>query len=638
MTACFNTFFALRQWAVIATMVGVIVGQDSVCRNVQDGFNCSTRRVCQAYFLYQVKDSWELNNITDVGQLFGGVRESDIANASLVNVSQALVSTQFLIVPLSCSCRGKFYQANVSYTVQYDDTFFTIAKKTFQNLTTCKSIVHANPSTDPYKLKPKTKLLIPLHCSCPNSNQSDKGVQHILTYPIQKDSHLKSVSEFFNVSVEDIKAANELAGDDPAIIAGKSLLVPITNQIELPIPTTASPRLPMSSKSIILSKNVFLILGVLITGSVLILIALYAYHMRWRPRLRQPFSSKDMAETQIENKAKAEVDIDVADLRTSVNLMNISIEEIREATRDFSPECNIEGSVFFCKIRGERMALKRTEEDVSPELKTLSMLHHRNLVKPLGLCKTLQFSYVAYEYVEKGTLAYWLQTGNLSWTDRLRIALDVAAGLEYLHHHTKLKLVHGQINSGNILLDMNLGAKIAKVGEAKFITESYNGGFRKNLVSNHGYEAPEYASDFVVSQELDVFAFGVVLLELLSGKQVVMRGDDGERGETFVWKTIGPMVDGENPKLRLVEWMDPAMESIFPLECALGLAFIAKSCVEENPQLRPNMNDINYNISKLLRRSLWWKSSIGGEIELVAEGEEFEHIHDFERGSTIRIS
>lgn len=115
----------------------------------------------------------------------------------------------------------------------------------------------------------------------------------------------------------------------------------------------------------------------------------------------------------------------------------------------------------------------------------------------------------------------------------------------------------------------------------------------------------------LVSTKIDVFAFGVVLLELLSGREAVVRTTEetvGER-EACLSDMIGPILDSDNPRLKLQGWMDPALGNSYPLDAAYNVAVLARTCVDEDPHKRPSMKDITYSLSRMLVTSLEWEAS-----------------------------
>uniref|UniRef100_A0A803Q143 Protein kinase domain-containing protein n=1 Tax=Cannabis sativa TaxID=3483 RepID=A0A803Q143_CANSA len=223
-------------------------------------------------------------------------------------------------------------------------------------------------------------------------------------------------------------------------------------------------------------------------------------------------------------------------------------------------------------------------------------VNHGNLVKLEGFSidPLNATCYLIYEFVENGSVYSWLQENEndkLNWKTRLRIAVDVANGLQYIHEHTRPRVVHKDIKSTNILLDANMRAKIANFGLAK----SGCNAITMHIVGTQGYIAPEYLSDGIVSTKMDVFAFGVILLELISGKEVI--DDEGN----VLWAKAAQILEGneEHKVNKLCGWMDEALrEESYSMESMMSVMSVAVACLHKDPSKRPSMVDIVYALCK----------------------------------------
>lgn len=224
-------------------------------------------------------------------------------------------------------------------------------------------------------------------------------------------------------------------------------------------------------------------------------------------------------------------------------------------------------------------------------------VNHGNLVKLEGFCIEPEESncYLVYEYVENGSLYSWLhedKNEKLNWVTRLRIAVDIANGLLYIHEHTRPKVVHKDIKSSNILLDSNMRAKIANFGLAK----SGINAITMHIVGTQGYMSPEYLADGIVSTKMDVFSFGVVLLELISGKEVI--DEEGNVMWASAIKTFEVKNEQEKAR-RLKEWLDRTMlKETCSMESLMGVLHVAIACLNRDPSKRPSIIDIVYSLSK----------------------------------------
>ncbi|XVF38333.1 hypothetical protein REPUB_Repub20aG0092300 [Reevesia pubescens] len=272
------------------------------------------------------------------------------------------------------------------------------------------------------------------------------------------------------------------------------------------------------------------------------------------------------------------------------------IEELREATDYFTETCLIQGSVYKGSIDGDIYAIKKMKWNACEELKILQKVNHGNLVKLEGFCIEPEDRncYLVYELIENGSLSSWLhenENEKLNWKTRLRIAVDVANGLQYIHEHTRPRVVHKDIKSSNILLDSKMRAKIANFGLAK----SGCNAITMHIVGTQGYIAPEYLADGVASTKMDVFSFGVVLLELISGREAI-----DEEGK-LLWASVNGILDGnEERKVKKVkEWMDGRLlEESCSMESVMTIMAVAIACLNKDPTKRPSMVDIVYALSK----------------------------------------
>ncbi|KAJ1436585.1 Tyrosine-protein kinase, active site [Sesbania bispinosa] len=262
---------------------------------------------------------------------------------------------------------------------------------------------------------------------------------------------------------------------------------------------------------------------------------------------------------------------------------------IMEATMNLNEQCRIGESVYKAKMDGQILAVKKVKEDVTEEVMILHKVNHANLVKLIGVSSGYDENhFLVYEYAENGSLHDWLFSKSstvsssvslafLTWSQRISIAIDVAMGLQYLHEHTEPSIVHRDITSSNILLDSNFKAKIANFSLAR---TSMNPMIKK----------------------VDVFAYGVVLLELLTGKKSFINNENGE--VTMLWKDIRGIFDVEDKrKERLRRWMDPKLGGFYPLDDALSLASLAVNCTAEKSLSRPTMGEVVLSLSLLTQHS-----------------------------------
>ena len=181
----------------------------------------------------------------------------------------------------------------------------------------------------------------------------------------------------------------------------------------------------------------------------------------------------------------------------------------------------------------------------------------------------------------------------------------MAEGLEYLHHSTTPSYIHKNMKSSNILLDKNFRAKIANFGLAKSggIGGSQVHAVTSHIVGTHGYMAPEFIRDGLVTPKLDVFAFGVIVLEILSGKQAVDVGSNigglggGER--VLLSEEIRFLIESENARENVRDWVHPQIKGEREVETGFRVAMLAKICVERDLTLRPSVREVRVQLSRL---------------------------------------
>ncbi|CDP02417.1 unnamed protein product [Coffea canephora] len=286
-------------------------------------------------------------------------------------------------------------------------------------------------------------------------------------------------------------------------------------------------------------------------------------------------------------------------------------EELEAATGNFSPQKKLSDSVYRGVLRGELVAIKRMSKDVRREVKILQKINHFNLISLYGVCERNGVYHLAYEFMENGSVKQWLKERGFpeiqSWNTRIRIALDIANGLDYLHNFTAPAYVHKDINSGNILLNGDLRAKIANFSFAK----SSEGGEFSNSSSTtffpgtKGYMAPEYLEDQKVSPKIDVYAFGVVLLELITGRDAIFV-EGGQ--DVLLSEAVISVMAATDAEYAIGDLIDPCLQVKHPIgyiidhsELALRLIKLSVACLAREPSERLTMAEV---ISRLMKIQL----------------------------------
>ncbi|KAM3223219.1 hypothetical protein ACQJBY_056892 [Aegilops geniculata] len=282
--------------------------------------------------------------------------------------------------------------------------------------------------------------------------------------------------------------------------------------------------------------------------------------------------------------------------------VEFTYQELFNATEGFNITHKIGqggfGAVYYAELVGEKAAIKKMDmkatQEFLAELKALTHVHHLNLVRLIGYC-TESSLFLVYEFVENGNLSQHLRgTGYepLSWAQRVRIALDSTRGLEYIHEHTVPVYIHRDIKSANILIDKNTHAKVADFGLAK-LTEVGGASLQTRVVGTFGYMPPEYFQYGEVSRKVDVYAFGVVLYELISAKDAIVQSTDGSAsGSKVLVYLFEETLTAPDPEEGLKKLIDPKLGDDYPIDTILVMTQLANVCTEEDPKLRPTMRSV----------------------------------------------
>ncbi|ESW13610.1 hypothetical protein PHAVU_008G211100 [Phaseolus vulgaris] len=281
--------------------------------------------------------------------------------------------------------------------------------------------------------------------------------------------------------------------------------------------------------------------------------------------------------------------------------MEFTYQELAKATNNFSLENKIGqggfGAVYYAELRGEKTAIKKMDVQASTEflceLKVLTHVHHLNLVRLIGYCVEGSL-FLVYEYIDNGNLGQYLHgigKDPLPWSSRVQIALDSARGLEYIHEHTVPVYIHRDVKSANILIDKNFRGKVADFGLTKLI-EVGGSTLHTRLVGTFGYMPPEYAQYGDVSPKVDVYAFGVVLYELISAKNAVLKTGEYVAESKGLVALFEEALNQSNPSEVIRKLVDPRLGENYPIDSVLKIAQLGRACTRDNPLLRPSMRSI----------------------------------------------
>lgn len=232
------------------------------------------------------------------------------------------------------------------------------------------------------------------------------------------------------------------------------------------------------------------------------------------------------------------------------------------------------------------------EREFQAEVEIISRVHHKHLVSLVGYCISGVNRLLVYEFVPNNTLEFHLHgrgRPTLDWPTRLKIALGSAKGLAYLHEDCHPKIIHRDIKASNILLDLRFEAKVADFGLAKFTSDT-NTHVSTRVMGTFGYLAPEYAASGKLTEKSDVFSFGVMLLELITGRRPVSSRQAPMDDNLVDWAR--PLMtkafeDGNHDAL-----VDPRLGSEYNDNEMARMIACAAACVRHSSRRRPRMGQV----------------------------------------------
>ncbi|KAK1426795.1 hypothetical protein QVD17_15475 [Tagetes erecta] len=305
---------------------------------------------------------------------------------------------------------------------------------------------------------------------------------------------------------------------------------------------------------------------------------------------------------------------DLLSQRRSNDLRVFKFSELKSATKGFNRAFVIGEGGFGCVFRGvvdrhvdvavkqlSRNGLQGHKEWIN-EVNILGVVNHPNLVKLIGYCaeddeRGIQ-RLLVYELMRNKSLEDHLlgRVGfPLSWMTRLQIAQGAARGLAYLHEEMDFQLIFRDFKTSNILLDDDFNPKLSDFGLARQGPAAGLGHVSTVVVGTIGYAAPEYLHTGRLTSKSDVWSFGVVLYELITGRRAVERNLPRNEQKLLEW--VKPYVS-DSKKFHLI--MDPRLEGDYSLKSAQKLSSLANKCLTKNPKARPKMSEVVEIIGKII--------------------------------------
>ncbi|KAL0319309.1 UNVERIFIED_CONTAM: LysM domain receptor-like kinase [Sesamum angustifolium] len=567
----------------------------------------------------------------------------------------------YVFIRKNCSCASglRKYLTNTTFTVRENNgSVYDLVIDSYDGLAYF-------PSNFTRAAKKGAVVSLRLMCGC-----SSGLWNYLMSYVMQDGDSVESLASRFGVSMDSIETVNGIANPDNFTV-GELYYIPLNSVPGEPYPikndTVPAPAPAPSAENFVEDqmKNkthvpYWWIIGSLAAGLVLILVVVvlfvcfkgsqgsqakdsdgkisHKFHILRNTSFccasRRSICCKsgdwDHPHGESSNRQMnipTVIGTDVFDVEKPVVF---TYEEILSSTDGFS-DSNLlghgtYGSVYYGLLRDQEVAIKKMTatktKEFMAEMKVLCKVHHTNLVELIGYAASGDELFLIYEYAQKGSLRNHLHDPqskghtSVSWIMRVQIALDTARGLEYIHEHTKPHYVHRDIKTSNILLDGGFRAKISDFGLAKLVMATNDGEESvTRVVGTYGYLAPEYLRDGLATNKSDVYAFGVVLFEMVSGKEAMTRSAERRSLVSIMVAALRNSPDSMTMS-SLKDHIDPNLMDLYPHDCLFKMAMLAKQCVDDDPILRPDMKQVVISLSQILLSSVEWEATLAGNSQV----------------------
>ncbi|KAI4316663.1 hypothetical protein L6164_024620 [Bauhinia variegata] len=295
-------------------------------------------------------------------------------------------------------------------------------------------------------------------------------------------------------------------------------------------------------------------------------------------------------------------------LLSATGFQRFTYEELKRATRGFTEEIGrgSGGIVYKGILDDDRVAaIKRLSSDSNQgeaeflaEISTIGMVNHMNLIDMWGYCVHGKDRLLVYEYMEHGSLAENLSSSVLDWNKRFNIAGGTAKGLAYLHEECLEWVLHCDVKPQNILLNNNFQPKVADFGLSKLLNrnESNTNSKFSKVRGTRGYMVPEWVYNFHITSKVDVYSYGIVVLEMITGKNPMgfhdIEHEEGIEQQRLVTWLMEKINSAPTSKFWIEEMVDPNMEGQYDVAEVELLVNVALQCVLDDMDSRPTMSQV----------------------------------------------
>ncbi|GFZ03886.1 protein kinase superfamily protein [Actinidia rufa] len=459
-----------------------------------------------------------------------------------------------------------------------------------------------------------------LVCGC-----VERETQEVATYTVQNNDTISGIAEIISTTVTTIEktSANILPKIQVALmLVGCYLYQERREGLQLPGKVSGILHLPGQRNHWTAIISILSAITLISAGMLMLFLRRKRTQGKSEEEpidvIKRPSAKRSTLQTQFQRK-------DIQDVTSiqSEKPVRFSLEEIAEATSHFNESRKIGeggyGSVYFGVLGEREVAVKKMKSSKSKEF--LAELN----VELLGYASGDNHLYVIYEYVRNGSLNEHLHDPllkgqqPLSWTARARIGLDTTRGIEDIDDHTKARYVHQDIKISNIPLDESLRAKVADFGLAKLVESSNEKDFiATRLVGAPGYLPSESISELQTTCKTDVFAFGVVLAELITGQRALVHDNREPKKTKSLVSLMYATFRDKDPETAIEANIDVNLRGIYPTEEVQKMAELARRFLSEDPDYRPEMREVftMLALAQIMMSSIEWEASLGGTSQI----------------------